>query len=166
MLSISFLPQIRWRICSEPFLPLAPRRFRPPYGQLSTATSRSFLYHYPCFHTAAHSVFSLDTLVSIACISRVLFLYSNKASFHFSSHVCPFCPSFFSALERMKIISQTVATLCATLLLLGLTNASSFYPARPPAIPLAVKSPYLNAVQRAGCGNGGYLAGQYPTFWA
>jgi hypothetical protein len=132
----------------------------------STATSRSFLYYYPCFHTAAHSIFSLTSLVSIACISRVLFSYSNRAGFHLSSQVCSLCRPFFSALEKMKIISQTIVTLCATLLLLGLTYASSFYPARPPAIPLAVKSPYLNAVQRAGCGNGGYLAGQYPTFWA
>ncbi|KAB8360892.1 hypothetical protein FH972_024625 [Carpinus fangiana] len=46
--------------------------------------------------------------------------------------------------------------------------ASSFSPARPPAIPLAVKSPYLSAYQAAGLdgGNGGYLAGQFPTFWA
>lgn len=39
---------------------------------------------------------------------------------------------------------------------------SSFTPARPPAIPLAVKSPYLNTWQQAGSdgGNGGYLAGR------
>ena len=44
---------------------------------------------------------------------------------------------------------------------------SSFSPARPPAIPLAVKSPYVNTWQQAGSdgGNGGYLAGQWPTFW-
>jgi hypothetical protein len=53
-------------------------------------------------------------------------------------------------------------------ILLYLTSAAStFKPARPPAIPLAVKSPYLNAIQFAGCGhgNGGYLAGQNPSFW-
>ena len=50
--------------------------------------------------------------------------------------------------------------------------ASTFSPARPPAIPLAVKSPYVNCWQQAGSdsesgsGNGGYLAGQWPTFWA
>ena len=50
--------------------------------------------------------------------------------------------------------------------------ASTFSPARPPAIPLAVKSPYVGAWQQAGSdaedggpGNGGYLAGQWPTFW-
>lgn len=45
--------------------------------------------------------------------------------------------------------------------------ASTFSPARPPAIPLAVKSPYLSAWQQVGSatGNGGYLAGQWPTFW-
>jgi hypothetical protein len=48
------------------------------------------------------------------------------------------------------------------------TAASAFSPARPPAIPLAVKSPYLNTYQFAGSdgGNGGYLAGQWPQFWA
>jgi hypothetical protein len=45
---------------------------------------------------------------------------------------------------------------------------STFFPARPPAQPLAVKSPYLSAWQSAGSdgGNGGYLAGQWPSFWA
>lgn len=45
---------------------------------------------------------------------------------------------------------------------------STFDPLRPPAIPLAVKSPYLNTWQQAGSdgGNGGYLPGQWPTFWA
>jgi len=43
----------------------------------------------------------------------------------------------------------------------------TFSPARPPAIPLAVKSPYLNTWLQAGSegGNGGYLAGEWPTFW-
>jgi hypothetical protein len=47
-------------------------------------------------------------------------------------------------------------------------GASTFSPARPPAIPLAVKSPYLNTYLDAGSdgGNGGYLAGQWPQFWA
>lgn len=47
-------------------------------------------------------------------------------------------------------------------------SGSTFFPARPPAIPLAVKSPYLNTWQNAGSdgGNGGYLAGQWPTFWS
>lgn len=45
--------------------------------------------------------------------------------------------------------------------------ASSFSPARPPAIPLAVKSPYLNSWLNVGSdgGNGGYLAGEWPKFW-
>ena len=44
---------------------------------------------------------------------------------------------------------------------------STFDPARPPDIPLAVRSPYLSTWQPAGSngGNGGYLAGQYPSFW-
>lgn len=45
-------------------------------------------------------------------------------------------------------------------------QSSSFTPLRPPAIPLAVKSPYMNTWQQAGGpANGGYLAGQWPTFW-
>ncbi|EMC99870.1 hypothetical protein BAUCODRAFT_63305 [Baudoinia panamericana UAMH 10762] len=45
---------------------------------------------------------------------------------------------------------------------------SSFSPARPPSLPLAVRSPYLSTWQEAGSdgGNGGYLAGQWATFWA
>ncbi|KAI1362352.1 glutaminase GtaA [Xylaria arbuscula] len=44
---------------------------------------------------------------------------------------------------------------------------STFSPARPPAIPLAVKAPYLNTWLAAGSdvGNGGYLAGEWPVFW-
>ncbi|KAE8354265.1 hypothetical protein BDV28DRAFT_147287 [Aspergillus coremiiformis] len=44
---------------------------------------------------------------------------------------------------------------------------STFSPVRPPALPLAVKSPYLSTWLSAGKdgGNGGYLAGQWPTFW-
>ncbi|EME49235.1 hypothetical protein DOTSEDRAFT_58479 [Dothistroma septosporum NZE10] len=46
-------------------------------------------------------------------------------------------------------------------------RSSTFSPLRPPAIPLAVKSPYMSTYQQAGsdAGNGGYLAGQWPTFW-
>ncbi|KKA18490.1 glutaminase, partial [Rasamsonia emersonii CBS 393.64] len=45
---------------------------------------------------------------------------------------------------------------------------STFSPARPPAIPLAVKSPYLSTWLNVGSdgGNGGYLAGQWPVFWS
>jgi hypothetical protein len=52
---------------------------------------------------------------------------------------------------------------------LAITGAaeSTFKPLRPPAIPLAVRSPYLSTWQQAGQdgGNGGYLQGQWPTFW-
>ncbi|KAI1443276.1 glutaminase A [Annulohypoxylon stygium] len=46
--------------------------------------------------------------------------------------------------------------------------ASSFSPARPPAIPLAVKGPYLNSWLNVGSdgGDGGYLAGRWPVFWS
>lgn len=60
--------------------------------------------------------------------------------------------------------------LCLTSLISGIaaqSQASTFTPGRPPAIPLAVRSPYLSTWQAAGNdgGNGGYLAGQWPTFW-
>ncbi|KAL1998449.1 hypothetical protein VTN02DRAFT_6160 [Thermoascus thermophilus] len=44
---------------------------------------------------------------------------------------------------------------------------SAFIPARPPALPLAVKSPYVNTWLDAGRdgGDGGYLPGQWPVFW-
>ncbi|OAV97021.1 hypothetical protein PTTG_00108 [Puccinia triticina 1-1 BBBD Race 1] len=47
------------------------------------------------------------------------------------------------------------------------TNSSSFYPLLPPAIPLAVKSPYLSAWLATGQegGNGGYLAGRWAQLW-
>ncbi|ORY68717.1 uncharacterized protein BCR38DRAFT_455604 [Pseudomassariella vexata] len=52
----------------------------------------------------------------------------------------------------------------------GLANAAStFSPARPPSIPLAVRAPYLNSWLNVGSdgGNGGYLAGEnsWARFW-
>lgn len=46
-------------------------------------------------------------------------------------------------------------------------GASTFSPARPPAAPLAVRSPYLNVWLngRTDGGPSGYLAGQWPRFW-
>lgn len=44
---------------------------------------------------------------------------------------------------------------------------STFTPARPPSIPLAVRSPYLSCWMPVGSdgGNGGKLAGMYPQHW-
>jgi hypothetical protein len=66
------------------------------------------------------------------------------------------------------MIAGFVTTLALCLSLVSGQDSSTFTPARPPAIPLAVKSPYLNTILNAGSdgGNGGYLAGQWPTFWA
>jgi len=46
-------------------------------------------------------------------------------------------------------------------------DLTTFKPVRPPAIPLAVRSPYLSAWVRAGedGGNGGLLAGKWATHW-
>lgn len=59
------------------------------------------------------------------------------------------------------------AAFSAVLLAVGVE--STFSPARPPSIPLGVKSPYLSTWQAAGsssASDGGLLAGQWPTFWA
>ncbi|KEQ96470.1 hypothetical protein AUEXF2481DRAFT_73080 [Aureobasidium subglaciale EXF-2481] len=55
-----------------------------------------------------------------------------------------------------------------SLLISTVLAQSTFSPTRPPALPLAVSNPYLNTWQQAGSdgGNGGYLAGQWPKFWA
>ncbi|KAI0009953.1 glutaminase A [Xylariaceae sp. FL0662B] len=47
-------------------------------------------------------------------------------------------------------------------------GAIRFAPTRPPAIPLAVRAPYLNSWLDVGSdgGNGGYLRGQWAQFWA
>jgi hypothetical protein len=70
-------------------------------------------------------------------------------------------------LTTMKVTHHGfLAVLLSTLLVIADAD-STFNPARPPAIPLAVKSPYFNTWQFAGSdgGNGGYLAGQWPQFW-
>jgi hypothetical protein len=65
----------------------------------------------------------------------------------------------------MRLSSATAALVVLSSRLVN--AASTFSPARPPAIPLAVKSPYLNSWLNAGSdgGNGGYLAGEWNTFW-
>ena len=71
----------------------------------------------------------------------------------------------------MQFLAQVLVAYCVTFagVAVGAANTSStFSPARPPAIPLGVKSPYLSTWQYAGSdgGNGGYLAGEWPQFWA
>jgi len=62
-------------------------------------------------------------------------------------------------------ILAVLATITTNLLAQG--TGSTFSPARPPAIPLAVRFPYLSTWLRAGSdgGNGGYLPGEWPIFW-
>jgi hypothetical protein len=77
----------------------------------------------------------------------------------------PLVISLSSGLRIMKFMS-TVAALLG-LAVYSVRGASTFSPARPPAVPLAVRAPYLNTWLEAGSdgGNGGYLAGEWATFW-
>ncbi|PYH47798.1 glutaminase GtaA [Aspergillus saccharolyticus JOP 1030-1] len=65
-------------------------------------------------------------------------------------------------------MTRFILGLLVTVLASFVGATSVFSPARPPALPLAVKSPYLSTWLAAGSdgGNGGYLAGEWPTFWA
>jgi len=70
----------------------------------------------------------------------------------------------------MSISGQTLFawTSAALLVVAEAQSGSTFNPARPPAIPLAVKSPYFSSWLQAGSdgGNGGYLPGKWPQFHA
>lgn len=84
--------------------------------------------------------------------------------FTFSSTQPPSrCPFSIAVMTTFSF----VVTILLSLLTLG-EAASSFSPARPPALPLAVKSPYLSTWVEAGSdgGNGGYLAGRWARHWA
>jgi hypothetical protein len=66
----------------------------------------------------------------------------------------------------MMYLSLLLALICLLLTTSAQSNTSTFAPARPPSIPLAVKNPYLNVWLPAGnTANGGYLPGQWPSFW-
>lgn len=62
-----------------------------------------------------------------------------------------------------------IALLLLSFQLIHLASASTFTPARPPSVPLAVKNPYLSTWLPAGNdrlnGSGGYLPGHWPAFW-
>ena len=63
----------------------------------------------------------------------------------------------------LSFIFTAIAGLC-------MAQNSTFSPLRPPAIPLAVRSPWMSTLLAAGSdgdvGNGGYLPGIWPTFWS
>lgn len=58
-------------------------------------------------------------------------------------------------------LPQFAAT--AAILLGGIAEAIDFSPAKPPAWPLAVRSPYVNSWLMGD--SGGSLAGNWPKFW-
>ena len=65
----------------------------------------------------------------------------------------------------MKFLQVAAAALLAVV---GQADAAStFSPARPPAAPLAVRSPYLNVWLngRTDGGESGVLPNQWPRFW-
>jgi len=68
-------------------------------------------------------------------------------------------------MSAMKTLSLFAAL---TSVLSSLSSAqSTFHPQRPPSIPLAVRSPYLSTWLPTGSdgGDGGYLYGEWPSFW-
>lgn len=107
--------------------------------------------HVPCWPSLFCSCFSRR------CFKLELFDCSN------SPCLCD-ATSNTSIMTLLKVLA-VLATLTTNLLAQG--TGSTFSPARPPAIPLAVRSPYLSTWLRAGPdgGNGGYLAGEWPIFW-
>ena len=79
-----------------------------------------------------------------------------------------FLPSHrLAACCALSAMVTVITILTALIWVIHSLAESSFSPLRPPALPLAVKSPYLSTWLQAGSdgGNGGYLAGQWPTHW-
>jgi hypothetical protein len=63
--------------------------------------------------------------------------------------------------QNMRFLT-TLISLAAMATDLG-AAAPTFTPARPPAVPLAVRSPYLNAWLQGG--SGAILPGSWPRHW-
>jgi len=78
-------------------------------------------------------------------------------------------PCFCVTAEQLLFVTMNLYRLGLLFasLVSAVTAESAFIPARPPSLPLAVKSPYLSTWLPAGQdgGNGGYLAGEWPRFW-
>ncbi|EPE08170.1 glutaminase [Ophiostoma piceae UAMH 11346] len=64
----------------------------------------------------------------------------------------------------MAVKSLFLSLLSVLAVVTPLTSASTFTPLRPPAIPLAVRSPYLSTWLNGD--SGGILPGSWPRFWA
>ncbi|EPE28779.1 Six-hairpin glycosidase [Glarea lozoyensis ATCC 20868] len=62
-------------------------------------------------------------------------------------------PSFFTASQAFFAATRQ-------------NQGTQFIPSRAPAIPLAVKSPYMNTWLEVGSNGNGNLAGNWPKFWA
>ncbi|MBW0476094.1 hypothetical protein O181_015809 [Austropuccinia psidii MF-1] len=95
---------------------------------------------------------------TLNCLS-ISFLFDSVFSFdRISPHAIDLHSKKFESQEPL-LLKPNKPSLAA--------NESSFYPLLPPAIPLAVVSPYLSAWLATGKegGNGGYLAGRWAQFW-
>ena len=76
-------------------------------------------------------------------------------------------PTHFPTIYSSNMFLFFLAILINFFFTIAAQSASKFTPTRPPSLPLAVKNPYLSAWFPAGSngGNGGYLPGQWPSFW-
>jgi len=75
--------------------------------------------------------------------------------------------SFFDKYPTLATMQLSRLGLLVASFIASVGAQSTFTPARPPAAPLAVKSPYLSTWLTIGSdgGDGGYLAGEWPVFW-
>jgi hypothetical protein len=126
-----------------------------------------------------HVVYSLPLALLLRTVLRLGAVARGKSIFLTYPGGCikPYLPGVFSLYppDRQSLGPDHHSTMHFSLLLCALYGLlagsavaqSKFTPTRPPALPLAVKSPYLSTWFRAGKdgGNGGYLPGQWPTFW-
>lgn len=138
-----------------------------PHSLLSSRNAESIAYTLKCArHSSPHSRCHISPYIyRTLSVLALPFLWGNKhkRSTAIKDYVCRLI-----VLQSKFIMYQFFISLLVTVLASSARATSVFSPARPPAIPLAVKSPYLSTWLSAGSdgGNGGYLAGEWPIFWS